>query len=111
MPAGTTSSRRQPSLALLGRAGRWKRTERHVRAQIASKGVRALKECCVWGTGGSLVIIGTPGEEGGAGKVELIKRGGFEDVDLAMMVHPGPSYTLYTAGNVRTHARSFLHRC
>ena len=50
-------------------------------------------------TGGSLVIIGTPAEEGACGKVELIKRGGFDDCDLAMMVHPGPGYTLYTAGS------------
>lgn len=78
--------------------------------------------------GGSVVLIGTPAEEGGAGKVELIKRGGFgeehicligfmllmlftrvtrsggvfllsDGVDLAMMVHPGPGSTLYASGN------------
>jgi amidohydrolase len=48
---------------------------------------------------GKLVLIGTPAEEGGAGKVEMIKRDGFADVDMAMMVHPGPGATLYTAGN------------
>ena len=31
---------------------------------------------------------GTPAEEGSNGKVELIKRGGFEDWDTGMMVHP-----------------------
>eukprot|EP01050_Picozoa_sp_SAG11_P004303 SAG11_NODE_272_length_11319_cov_9.730481_1_plen_483_part_00 len=50
-------------------------------------------------TAGTVVLIGTPAEEGGAGKVELIKRGGFADVDVAMMVHPGPGYTLYSGGN------------
>lgn len=38
--------------------------------------------------GGSVEIIGTPGEEGGAGKVLLLKAGVFEGVDAAMMLHP-----------------------
>lgn len=33
-------------------------------------------------------LIGTPAEELGIGKIELIKAGYFEDVDFAMMVHP-----------------------
>ena len=37
---------------------------------------------------GSLAAIGTPAEEGGGGKVALIRAGGFDDVDAAMMVHP-----------------------
>ena len=37
---------------------------------------------------GSLTIMGTPAEEGGSGKVKLIEKGAFDDVDLAMMVHP-----------------------
>jgi hypothetical protein len=59
---------------------------------------KALEEAGAGATG-KLCIIGTPAEEGSCGKVELIKRGGFEDVDLAMMVHPGPGTTLYTAGS------------
>ena len=39
-------------------------------------------------TGGRLVILGTPAEEGGGGKVLMIDRGAFDDVDVAMMVHP-----------------------
>ncbi|WP_164234460.1 amidohydrolase [Microbacterium hydrocarbonoxydans] len=35
-------------------------------------------------------IYGTPAEEGGGGKIELIDRGAFTDLDLAMMVHPAP---------------------
>ena len=38
--------------------------------------------------GGSLVLIGTPAEEGGAGKEIIARAGGFDDVDCAMMVHP-----------------------
>jgi len=37
---------------------------------------------------GSLAAIGTPAEEGGGGKVALIRAGGFDDVDAAMMIHP-----------------------
>jgi amidohydrolase len=37
---------------------------------------------------GKIVVVGTPAEEGGGGKITLIKKGIFKDVDLAMMVHP-----------------------
>ena len=36
---------------------------------------------------GRIQVIGTPAEEGGGGKVKLIKGGVFRDVDAAMMVH------------------------
>src|SRR3990170_6946563 len=36
---------------------------------------------------GRIQVIGTPAEEGGAGKVRLIKAGVFKDVDCAMMIH------------------------
>ena len=38
--------------------------------------------------GGRVRILGTPAEEGGAGKVYMIDRGALEGVDVAMMVHP-----------------------
>jgi amidohydrolase len=37
---------------------------------------------------GSVVILGTPAEEGGGGKVTLLEHGAFADVDAAMMFHP-----------------------
>jgi amidohydrolase len=36
---------------------------------------------------GRIQVIGTPAEEGGGGKVKLIKNGVFKDVDCAMMIH------------------------
>ena len=36
---------------------------------------------------GRILVIGTPAEEGGGGKVRLIHAGVFRDVDAAMMVH------------------------
>lgn len=37
---------------------------------------------------GNISIIGTPAEEGGAGKVKLLETGAFDDVDFALMMHP-----------------------
>lgn len=37
---------------------------------------------------GRLMVIGTPAEEGGGGKIRLLEAGAFDDVDVAMMVHP-----------------------
>jgi len=39
--------------------------------------------------GGSILVIGTPAEELYGGKVIMADKGGFDDVDLAMIVHPG----------------------
>ncbi|OAV62598.1 M20 family metallopeptidase [Enteractinococcus helveticum] len=33
-------------------------------------------------------VYGTPAEEGGGGKIELLDAGAFHDLDFAMMVHP-----------------------
>lgn len=38
--------------------------------------------------GGRIVVIGSPAEEGGGGKVFLLERGALEGIDAAMMVHP-----------------------
>jgi amidohydrolase len=35
-----------------------------------------------------IVVFGTPAEEQGIGKVDLVEGGYFEDVDFALMVHP-----------------------
>ena len=35
-------------------------------------------------------VIGTPAEEGGGGKIQLLERGGFSGMHAAMMVHPAP---------------------
>ena len=37
---------------------------------------------------GTLVVLGTPAEEGGGGKVTLLDAGVFEGVDAAIMIHP-----------------------
>ncbi|WP_040788740.1 M20 family metallopeptidase [Nocardia paucivorans] len=38
----------------------------------------------------TVLVLGTPAEESGGGKVLMLERGVFDDVAMAMMVHPGP---------------------
>jgi amidohydrolase len=38
--------------------------------------------------GGRVVVLGTPAEEGGGGKIQLIRAGALEGIDAALMVHP-----------------------
>ncbi len=38
--------------------------------------------------GGRLLILGTPAEEGGGGKLHLMRGGAFDGVDAALMLHP-----------------------
>jgi amidohydrolase len=40
--------------------------------------------------GVTVTLLGTPSEEGGGGKIDLINAGYFDDVHAAMMVHPWP---------------------
>ncbi len=40
-------------------------------------------------TGGSVWVVGTPAEENFGGKVDMANAGVFDDVDVAMMIHPG----------------------
>src|SRR6266516_7990871 len=57
---------------------------------IATSGVGAGAALAAVGTlpfAGRIQVIGTPAEEGGAGKVKLMDAGVFEGVDAAMMIH------------------------
>lgn len=61
--------------------------------------------------GGRILVMGTPAEEGEGGKVELIKRGAFHDVDVALIAHPGNISLPYTTSlcitsvSVRYHGK------
>ncbi|GJE93880.1 M20 family metallopeptidase [Phanerochaete sordida] len=39
---------------------------------------------------GTVVLLGTPAEEHGGGKIALLERGAYQDVDVCIMCHPGP---------------------
>lgn len=38
--------------------------------------------------GGTVLVLGTPAEEGGGGKIVMAQRGALDEVDAALMVHP-----------------------
>lgn len=38
----------------------------------------------------TIEVYGTPAEEGGGGKIELLKKGAFAGLDLVLMAHPSP---------------------
>jgi len=66
----------------------------------AAIGVRSV----IGDLSGRIAAIGTPAEEGGGGKVALVRAGGFADIDAAMMVHPSartlPSRTSLASNRV-----------
>ena len=43
---------------------------------------------------GEIVVVGTPAEEGGGGKVKLLENGAFDDLDYALMTHPSMANTI-----------------
>ncbi|KAM0425571.1 hypothetical protein ACHAPT_009102 [Fusarium lateritium] len=53
--------------------------------------VYALKSS---GQPGRVRLLGTPAEEGGGGKLPLIKAGAYVDAAACLMTHPGPQYLL-----------------
>jgi len=52
-----------------------------VAAAVASKSI-------VDDLGGSIIALGTPGEEGLGGKIDIVNAEAFKEIDAAMMVHP-----------------------
>lgn len=48
---------------------------------------------------GTVLVIGTPAEEGGGGKILLLERGAFDGVDAALMFHAG-ARTMTTRGSL-----------
>ena len=60
---------------------------------------------------GKSPLLGTPAEEGGAGKVILLERGGFHDTDYAHDVHPsgGGSESCRKRGRAATTIRVAFH--
>ena len=44
--------------------------------------------------GGKVLVVGTPAEENFGGKVSISQAGGFDNVDVAMMIHPSNKNSL-----------------
>jgi amidohydrolase len=51
-------------------------------------GAAVASESIVDQLGGSVVVLGTPGEEVFGGKIDMVKAGVFKEIDVAMIVHP-----------------------
>jgi amidohydrolase len=49
-----------------------------------------------------VTVLGTPAEEGGGGKVDLINAGAFDDAAASMMIHPSPADLLDPSFQART---------
>ncbi|CAM5237359.1 MULTISPECIES: amidohydrolase [Streptomyces] len=55
----------------------------------AGLGAALVTEAVRDGTGGTVLVVGTPAEEGGGGKALEVEAGVFDGVDAALMFHPG----------------------
>lgn len=47
-----------------------------------------------------VVLLGTPAEEDGGGKILLLQRGAWDDAALSLMVHPAPAGQLPASGHL-----------
>ncbi|KAK7108250.1 peptidase M20 domain-containing protein 2-like [Littorina saxatilis] len=78
----------------------------------ASLGIQAALQSPDFQGKGMLTVLGTPAEEGGGGKVDLINSGAFADVDVAMMAHPSqfnlekPVYLAMTEIKISYHGKA-----
>ncbi len=55
---------------------------------------------------GVIELIGTPAEEKGGGKAIMVERGVFDDLDAAMMIHPG-NKNMVDKGSIASNAMVF----
>ncbi|MEU0071237.1 amidohydrolase [Streptomyces sp. NPDC006332] len=58
---------------------------------------------------GTLKVIGTPGEEGGGGKILMLERGVFRGVDAAVMFHPADRSLRARHALAASHLRINFH--
>ncbi|SEF90729.1 aminobenzoyl-glutamate utilization protein B [Bryocella elongata] len=56
---------------------------------------------------GTLRFYGTPAEEGGSGKVYMVRDGLFKDVDVVLQWHPGNSNTVANGGALAVDSAKF----
>ena len=55
----------------------------------ASAGAGAVVSRLIGEMPGSILVVGTPAEETNGAKVSLVEAGVFDDIDIALMFHPG----------------------
>jgi len=55
---------------------------------VSAVGAAVASKSIIDQLGGSIVVMGTPGEEVFGGKIDMVKAGTFKEIDVAMLVHP-----------------------
>jgi amidohydrolase len=55
---------------------------------VAAVGAGVASRSVIDKLGGSVVVVGTPAEEGLGGKIDMVKAAVFNDLDAAMIIHP-----------------------
>jgi len=55
---------------------------------VSAVGAAVASKAIIDKLGGSVVVMGTPGEEVFGGKIDMVKAGTFKEIDVAMLVHP-----------------------
>ncbi len=59
------------------------------------------------GAPGTIRLYGTPAEEGGAGKVYMVRAGLFDDVDAALHWHPGDRNAVWVSSSLANRSAKF----
>jgi len=59
------------------------------------------------GSSGTIKLFGTPAEEGGAGKVYMVRAGLFDDVDAMLHWHPGSRNAAWAASSLSNKSAKF----
>ena len=62
------------------------------------------------GTPGTVRVMGTPAEEGGSGKVYMVRDGIFDDVDIALHWHPGDRNSAAASTSLANRSAKFRFR-
>lgn len=91
-PAGCPQTR--PTVALLAEYDALPKIGHgcgHNMIAAASLGAAIVLRRILGDKAGGIVLVGTPAEEGGGGKILLAEAGVFKDFDAAMMFHPSSS--------------------
>jgi amidohydrolase len=89
--ASAKGRRKSPSIALIAEYDALPKIGHacgHNMIGAISAGAAAALKKNITGIGGEISVIGTPAEEGGGGKIKLIEKGVFRNIDMAMMAHP-----------------------
>lgn len=69
----------------------------------------ALREDPEPGRPGTVMAVGAPAEESGGGKVALVEAGAFDEVDAALMFHPGVNDWVWAPLTAQVQVRTVFH--